>query len=199
MNTLYLWLPVGGATEPWLGPLLVNGIFSLVIVGLLLRNHSKAILKLGQAYHFTLPLIVVAGATIVASGSRLLSQGITTEPTDLELLIWLVIVVPLVEELLFRGGFGLYFVKKVGAWWGSYWSALLFALCHSNITLSNLFSANFGVPLGPFLLGFLCQFLFTKSGSIWPAIALHISCNLTSFIFRWLDHRWLDWLNWLYL
>src|SRR5690606_2634558 len=77
-----------------------------------------------------------------------------------------IVIVPLLEEIVFRLGFGEFFRRKAGDLWGAYFSALLFALVHTLPTPANLFSLQIGLPLGPFLLGIINERLYIKSSSL---------------------------------
>jgi membrane protease YdiL (CAAX protease family) len=108
--------------------------------------------------------------------------------------------IPVVEEIVFRVGVGNFFRKLGSISLGSYFSAIVFALVHSSLSLKNLFSLNFFLPLGPLLLGLIAEFLYLKSDKkVFPIIAFHASCNLSVVVFSMFDARWLTWLRLLYI
>lgn len=82
--------------------------------------------------------------------------------------------------------------------WGAWLSATLFALVHTAPTIIHLSEGRFGLPLGPFLLGLSCEFLFTMTGRLMAVVALHAACNSTALLFSLGDDRWLNWLDFLY-
>lgn len=108
-------------------------------------------------------------------------------------------VIPIAEELTFRLGLGAWFRQHFGLWLGSYFSALLFAIVHSDSSLLGWLSGNTGVPLGPLFLGLCNELLYHYSGSIVAIVCLHSAANATPLVFSYLDQRWLEWLEVLYL
>jgi uncharacterized protein len=80
------------------------------------------------------------------------------------------LVVPLGEELLFRGlGYGV--LRRLGRVAGVLITAAIFALAHG---LNVVFAA-------AFLLGVVNAVLYERTGSIWPPAASHATFNLISF------------------
>jgi membrane protease YdiL (CAAX protease family) len=82
-------------------------------------------------------------------------------------LLGAIVVAPVVEEIFFRGFLfaglrGRYGWQKAAAI-----SAALFSLVHLQPTAA--------VPI--FLLGLVFAFLYERSGSIWPAVLMHVSSN----------------------
>ncbi len=111
-------------------------------------------------------------------------------------------LIPIVEELAFRGLFRDFWIQYFGRFLGTYASVVFFTLAHSEITFANLLSLNFNIFLGPFLLAVACEFLVQRTKSYWQAISLHAFCNLTPVLFIYLDPQqvtWLKWLNLLYM
>lgn len=111
--------------------------------------------------------------------------------------LYFVTLIPIFEELLFRGYISPIMQHRHGLYWGSYLSGVFFALAHSSFTISNL--ALPLPPLGPLLLAWICDFLFIKSKHICFSIFFHASCNASALIFQIVDPRWLDYLHPLYL
>ena len=110
-------------------------------------------------------------------------------------LLW----IPLVEEVLFRVGFGAYFRKALPGWSGMYLSALFFALAHSIPSLNNILQGAINVPIGPLMLGICCEVIYKYSGRIYPAVIFHGLCNSTGLLFSWLDPRILEWFSIFYV
>jgi membrane protease YdiL (CAAX protease family) len=94
-------------------------------------------------------------------------------PYIIALVFLAIIVAPINEELLFRGGVFRFLYQKVPTWVAILVSSILFAAMHGN-WLSFL-------PL--ILLGNLLCLLAQKSGSLRPSIFLHALFNLHSIIF----------------
>lgn len=81
------------------------------------------------------------------------------------------LVVPLGEELLFRGlGYGV--LRRLGRIAGVLLSAAIFALAHG---LNVVFAAALA-------LGVVNALLYERTGSIWPPAAAHATFNLISFV-----------------
>ena len=106
--------------------------------------------------------------------------------------------IPVVEEVVFRGGISPLFRRVTNSLWGVYFSSLVFALAHSAPTLTRMIRFEVGIPLGPFLLGLCCEALLIWTKSLWPAIAFHCACNATVIIFDIFGPGWFDRLSWFY-
>lgn len=151
------------------------------------------------------PLLAIAPSLIVLLGSAML--GICSAylfpfagSRALDLGTWpLFTIVPLVEEVVFRGGVSTTLRQYFGVGWGAYSSALLFSVVHTMPSADRVLSGEAGVVLGPLFLGVICEWLRTRSRSLWPGIFLHGACNATPVIFTALDPRWQQWLDFLYL
>jgi len=80
-------------------------------------------------------------------------------------------LVPLLEEILFRGALYRSLREQVGPAKAAFLSALVFAACHRS-------PAGFG-PI--FVLALLLAYAYEKTGSLWAAVLLHSFFNATSF------------------
>jgi len=110
-----------------------------------------------------------------------------------------IILIPTVEEYIFRKQLSSYLKKQFSpAWLGSYCSVFIFSFAHTHPLIKDFYSFDLGIALGPLLLGVICEFLTHYSKSILPAIVFHGICNASGFIFGMLDSRWLMWLKDLY-
>lgn len=79
-------------------------------------------------------------------------------------------LVPFAEELLFRGVlYGA--LRRYGMWIATVASALLFGLAHG---------FSFVLPAA-FVLGLVAAVVYERSGSIWPAVAVHAANNAAAF------------------
>ncbi|WP_301173245.1 CPBP family intramembrane glutamic endopeptidase [Brevibacillus nitrificans] len=83
------------------------------------------------------------------------------------------IMVPIAEEILFRGVIQTYLVRRVGAVIGIVLSSLWFALLHIDLALF--------VPL--FVIGLGLGFVRHRYDSIWGAVLLHAVNNLTGVLY----------------
>jgi|TARA_R110002072_G_scaffold2229_5_gene18277 hypothetical protein len=93
----------------------------------------------------------------------------------LSVLVLSAVIVPVTEEIVFRGLFFAWLKGRVGLTAGAGISAVVFALLH-------------GVPqLIPSLsiLGVALAYLYEKSGSVWPSIFMHATFNglMTSLLY----------------
>ena len=184
----------------WLPPLVVNGILSVIVIYNWKRKNQAPLPTFVPKLVYFLPSLVTLLAIIVAIIiSRSSIDGAPAIAYNLENIIFFVVLVPIVEELVFRAGFGPIFIEKGGIFWGIYWTALLFSLCHTMPTFSDVLHLNISLPLGPFLLGIICHWIYHKSATVLPAIVFHSVCNASVYIFSTYDHRWIDWLNLLYM
>ena len=97
-------------------------------------------------------------------------------------IIGLGIVIPIAEELMFRGILYKRFREWQGFWYSALWSALLFSFIHSNTTQM----------IYAFLLGVLLSYLYEKFGSFRAPVVLHILLNTGSVVFTELGvFRWI--------
>lgn len=144
------------------------------------------------------PAIAVGLGAVLLAVISALYGGRETSPIPSEQIAW-VLWIPVVEEWAYRVGAGYYFRSRLGLMAGSYLSNILFSLMHSQPTIEHFASLQIGLPLGPLLLGAICELIYLKSGKVLPAILFHMICNATPAIFATIDIRWLSWLKVLYL
>lgn len=146
--------------------------------------------------------VVTAGAiatrflltTDNAAQTRLVT---TTPPIDW----WLasVLIAPVLEETVYRGLLSPWFRKYFGPLRGTWFAAVAFAWIHTMPTFAGAMNGNFGAVLpGPFFLALICDWIYQRTGSLWPAILFHAGCNATPIILNAIDPRWLKWLEVLY-
>ena len=88
-------------------------------------------------------------------------------------IVAVVIVAPLAEEILFRGLLFTRFSRSGGVYFGMVASSLIFGLMHGT-AIWFIYTA---------LIGFVLAFVFYRSRSLVYPMLLHLSFNLTSFIF----------------
>ncbi len=118
-------------------------------------------------------------------------------------LLQFLILAPIAEEIFFRGFVYSSMRRKMGPFLGGYLSAIIFSLAHVTMPLEDLFgnivSLNFGLPLGPFLLGWFNAHVYERSGSLWVVIILHSALNLTGPLVQVFCPFMLDFLSFLYM
>jgi hypothetical protein len=76
-------------------------------------------------------------------------------------------IVPIVEELFFRGVLYTWLRDSFGIWVGSVGSALIFGLLHGEISIVG----------ATFVMGLVLAWLYERSNSLWPSITIHIVNN----------------------
>ena len=97
-------------------------------------------------------------------------------------IIGLGIVIPIAEELMFRGILYKRFRERQGFWYSALWSEILFSFIYSNTTQM----------IYAFLLGVLLSYLYEKFGSFRAPVVLHILLNTGSVVFTELGvFRWI--------
>ena len=116
----------------------------------------------------------------VSLASQLLADliGTSRAPGDrLFVVLTAGILLPVLEELLFRGFLFPLFTRYVGLGWGMAISTFLFAVAHLEPQPGGWIQNALGLPLF-LLLGFLLCRLFQRSGSLLPAMVAHAANNL---------------------
>ncbi len=181
----------------WLAPAVVHSVLAVFVLFLAHRRGKlREIFRIDSLLPFLPALVILAGVGIMILASR--QMGDPTASTATLPWAW-ILWIPVVEEIVFRAGIGDALRRTSGSLlWGSWFSAVTFALVHADPTLARTLAGEVGLPLGPFLLGLLCEALYVKTGRLLPVILLHAVCNATAALFALGDARWLDWLGFLY-
>ncbi len=189
----------------WVGALFVHIVF---VAGIFLfkESHKVALVPFGGDLKITFWVLgpgtlALGGTLLFIAASRLLVEAPPTidgHSALASLNVWYLTVIPVVEEIVFRGWVTPYLARGTPTRWaGPYLSALLFAILHaSSLRFDNL---TFGIAAGPFVLALVCEIVVHRSGTLAGAMFLHAACNLNIWIFSVLDHRWLKWVPWLYV
>lgn len=189
-----LWIPLSGLPA-WAGLLMFHTIMAFVLLALIpaLRNAMKLTLT-SVAY--------LAPAAAILIGSYLLTvlipQPGVQRHDSLGFYLASISLVPIAEEIVFRGGIARVLDRARTGYWSIYLSALVFSVAHSIPSLTRIAHLEVGAPLGPFLLGICCEILTRQSGSLLPAVAFHCACNATVLIFNLWSPGWLERLSLLY-
>ncbi len=142
---------------------------------------------------FVKPLLWIAGFILaelcyerilawqgISLASQILADliGTSRSPGDkLFVVLTAGILIPVLEEFLFRGFLFPLFTRYVGLGWGMAISTFLFAVAHLEPVPGGWIQNALGLPLF-LLLGFLLCRLFQRSGSLLPAIVAHAANNL---------------------
>ena len=102
--------------------------------------------------------------------SQAVVEALDTAGSDLMMglgLVATIFIIPVFEEIIFRGHLQTSLVQRFGVWPGVSLAAFIFSLLH--------FDVSFIVPL--FLLGLSFGLIRHVCGSLWPAIGLHMLNN----------------------
>lgn len=188
------WIPLS-QLPPWAALLMFHTIMSSILLALTpaLRNALK--LTASTFFYLIPALFVLIGSYLLA----VLWPNPGPQIRDgLGFYVASITLVPVVEEIVFRGGIARIFERMGGGNWAIYISALVFSVAHSMPSISRITHLEVGAPLGPFLLGICCEILMRRSGSLIPGIAFHCACNATVLIFNLWSPGWLTRLSLLY-
>lgn len=188
----------------WLAAAIVHSVLSIILLRFLLTKESTLPPKNKISFYFQshkispyLPGIILITLPILAVTLSSFFGNTQYSPIKIDQWAW-VIWVSIIEEIVFRYGIGGFFRKKIGIFWGAYISIFIFSFVHSSPTIENILNAKVGLPLGPLLLGILCEVLYIHTGKLSSSILLHAAGNGSIIIFSIFDSRWLSWLQFFY-
>jgi membrane protease YdiL (CAAX protease family) len=77
------------------------------------------------------------------------------------------LVVPVAEEIFFRGVIYNFLRARLGVWVAILFSSLIFAIAHGDLA----------VGTSAFVIGIAIAWVYEKSGSLWTAILIHAANN----------------------
>jgi membrane protease YdiL (CAAX protease family) len=101
----------------------------------------------------------------------------------------LVVMIPFIEELLFRVYLPHFYTLFTTRFTASYLSVCFFSYLHCDPTFTRLFHWDVGLVLGPFLLGCLCQVMWHLTQSFTLIYATHMLANLFALILTFSDDK----------
>lgn len=181
------------AERSWIGPLLLHSFAALLLF--MPKVRPKFLPQQTLVLSYVLPLAYAAGISLLL----VTGQSAEVAPTWLwwELLS-LVVVVPVVEEFLFRAWLGRSLQRQFGTDFGASFSAFLFACCHAPITADRWLEWP-ALALGPFLLAWINEHLFRMTGRLGPCILLHGLANASAILLSAYAQNWLDRLSLFYI
>lgn len=182
--------------QTWLAAAVTNSALSLALLTYYRRNLSAWFLT-QHDFRFYLPALAVMLFCLLAIFGASFYGSATRGAVATHHYLW-VSWIPIVEEIVFRLGIGGCLRRLAGNFWGSYCSTLCFALAHTLPSWERLGAGAIGIPVGPLLLGAVCEFLLVRSKSIMPSIVFHAVCNASVPLFLYFDQRWLTWLSLLF-
>jgi membrane protease YdiL (CAAX protease family) len=192
--------------EKWLGALVLHACLAVAYLTWCQSaksGESEAVRRpaiVSDSLLYLPSVAVVIGALVASALTRVfLSNGSSVDFAQLNFFDFCAVaLIPAVEEIIYRRGFGGFFRKMLGPVWGWYFAVVFFSVVHSDTTLDGWIHGRVGVALGPLFLAVATQFLFFTFGRLGPVIALHMACNASAVIFKVIDDRWLGWLEQLY-
>lgn len=152
-----------------------------------LRPQGNATL---QKIAWATPLIVLS---IVLGIFFLSPSEVGDQRYSLMDLAMLCLVIPIVEEVLFRSFITRWINTKLDSpALVLLTSATVFALAHASLP-------DLVVPIGPYLLGLVTAAIYLCTGNVLSSILLHAVCNASAILFAYYSPVWLERLNFLYL
>lgn len=179
----------------------VAALATMILTGILFLSDRKLEKRYGVVLREKLPLskywtILVFGAAGCVAATSLMTMAqialydaqyqetaevLYSAGIPMQILV-LGIVVPLAEELMFRGILFKRYRERQRFWYAAVWSSVFFALMHTNTTQS----------IYAFLLGLMLAYVYEKFGSFKAPLLLHMVMNLFSVlltelgVFQWL-------------
>jgi len=181
---------------------LIAALFHSLISVLFFKTrgcHQEVVAKKNRRFVGYLPhIFILSTSMLLVILSRVFWPPALVSRISL-LTIASVLWIPFVEEFAYRGYFGRYFRRYGGSFYGGYFSAVFFALMHANLRWEGVFQGEIWLPMGPFLLGLVNEFLWSRFASWWMIISFHIVCNMSVLIFSFFDSRWFYWLSYLFI
>ncbi|MCY4443195.1 MAG: CPBP family glutamic-type intramembrane protease [Proteobacteria bacterium] len=117
------------------------------------------------------------------------------------IMVLVVVAVPLVEEVLFRGYVSSVLFQLSGSSaLSAYCACVIFVLLHSYPTIESFqFFPQQTLHVGVLLLGGLCEWLRSLGCSLYLSIGCHMLANASLYIFSYFAPIWLEWLRFLYI
>lgn len=196
LGELYVrWFALIG-TSGWLPVLCLHGLMSVFMMAFFSGIRAQLKITLSSLWAYIPAIAILAGSLAMAFLSPALGR---TEPLGLAYMIASCSVIPVVEEIIFRGGVSAALDRVYPSSWSGYFSAMVFSVAHTTPSFDRVTSLQFGLPVGPFLLGIICEYLARRSRSLVPGIAFHCACNSTVLIFNQWSPGWLNRLSIFYL
>ncbi len=165
-----------GMTEENLSVILLLSyvIVVLFIFSFLKRRHKRigAYMGLSCVYPFGIFGAIVLGMALNFLTFSVVSPEMSGDTEITALLMACILLGPFVEELVFRGLILRTLGRACGAFWAIIITALLFAISHTEMTQM----------IYAFVLGVVLGIVRIRSGSLWNAVALHLSFNLSGMV-----------------
>ncbi len=155
--------------------LLISYVLVLVVtLAVFLFRRSNIFSYTGLSYCRPISFIgaVLLGAFLNPIASHFIPAQGSAEVTISSVLILCIVLGPFVEELIFRGVLLKMFGASVGVFFSVIITSALFAVSHGDISQA----------VYTFVLGLLLGIVRYKSTSLWSAVAMHMSFNITGAV-----------------
>lgn len=130
-----------------------------------------------SACHLANMLLAVLQVTRLFPGYGELSERVFTGQSFWAMLLWVGLVAPVAEELIFRGLIFRRLADYMRIGWAIGLSAFLFGIYHGNV-IQFLYAG---------LLGACFAYCYYRLGSIWAPILLHMGANCWSVVLTYLS------------
>ena len=147
-------------TAYWWGIALLLGLLCIPVTGLI-ATYTQELLAYEEIYNPQLDFVVPEGFSWLAFIGMTLTVGL---------------LIPVAEELIFRGVLLTWLAAHVPGWAAVLVTSLIFAAMHVEPS----------IVAGTLFLGLVCGWLVQKSGSLWPAIAVHVLNNAVKVVILYL-------------
>lgn len=201
LNVFYI--AAGIVISPvWLGVVSCNILITFFIVYFCRKRLVIALFRRPIRLTGFLPgFMLLFGSCSIALVTRLFFQDITPRffsAWSYAALLSLTLV-PVIEEVMFRFFLTRFIGHFSSSIMASYLSVIVFAAAHGLPVYEWSDIALVSVPLGPLLMGGICEWLFYRYKNLVYPIFFHACANSTVFVFSLIDKRWLEWLKLFYL
>lgn len=154
--------------------LLVSYIITMTVVCFAIRHRGKSVSAYtGLSYVYPLGVFgaVIFGALLNLATASVISPS-EAEAEFNTVFLMCVIAGPFVEEVVFRGLLLKIFGKACGMFWAICVTSFLFAISHSDMVQA----------IYAFILGVVLCVVRIRGTSLWSAVALHLSFNLSGIV-----------------
>ena len=186
--------------SPWIAILAAHCLLAAVLLKWSQPLRESFRLRGGPLMPWLAAPLVLTGALFLGILTRSDSMKYSlAASSDLVYAVATLTVIPMVEEVIFRGGISPFLARFVGGSWAVWFAAIVFSMAHTLPTFGRLVGFKVGLPLGPFLLAICCDFIVRRWGRIWPAVFFHSACNGTVYVFNYVNPSWMRHFGGLYM
>jgi membrane protease YdiL (CAAX protease family) len=184
----------------WLGVLVAHFLFAVILILIRQPLREALMLRGGPILPWLATPVILIGAYLLGIMTK--SDGVRHPLTGMPEIAYAaatLTIIPVVEEIIFRGGISPFLSRFVGGPWAVWFAAIIFSMAHSMPTWGRMVGFKVGLSLGPFLLAICCDIIVRRWGRIWPAVFFHSACNGTVYIFSYINPSWMRHFSGLYM